>query len=164
MTFIAKSTWVFPICDLIINQRSSLVKSTDFNNTLIILKNFLDWFTLKPKIHDSNHQPQLVKEGNIWWCSIGQNIGTEIYGKGKNFSRPVIIHTKLSRYTFLVIPCSTQIKEGSWFVSFCHQNKQMVAILSQIKIVDYRRLENKIGDVDDKDYQDIKKAFVKLYS
>lgn len=127
-------------------------------------KNFEDWFTLKPKLDSQIHQPQLVKQGNIWWCSVGENIGAEISGKGKSFSRPVIIHTKLSKYTFLVIPCSTQIKKGSWFVSFFHKSKQMVAVLSQIKIVDYRRLENKIGDIDDKDYQDIKTAFNNLYS
>ena len=40
----------------------------------------------------------------------------------------------------------------------------MVAVLSQIKVVDYRRLENKIGDIDDKDYWDIKTAFTNLYS
>ena len=37
MTFIAKGTWVFPICDLIINQRRLLVKYTDFNDNLIML-------------------------------------------------------------------------------------------------------------------------------
>jgi mRNA interferase MazF len=126
-------------------------------------KKYTEWFNLKPKIDLKSNQPQFVKEGNLWWCNMGENIGSEINGKGKNFSRPVIIHTKLSKYTFLVIPCSTQIKEGSWFVKFIHQSKEMIAVLSQIKIIDYRRLENKIGDLDEKDYTDIKNAFLNLY-
>ena len=30
------------------------------------MKNFEDWFELKPKLDSQNHQPQLVKQGNIW--------------------------------------------------------------------------------------------------
>ena len=27
----------------------------------------------------------LFKEGDIWWCSLGINLGTESFGKGKTF-------------------------------------------------------------------------------
>ena len=128
------------------------------------IKNFLDWFTIKPKLDKSNHLPPLVQEGHFWWCYCGSNIGTEIDGKGQNLARPCVIYKKLSRYTFLVIPCSTKIKEGSWFVRFVHGGVEQVAVLSQIRVIDYRRLKNKIGEMDLKDFEDICKAFDNLYS
>ena len=63
----------------------------------------------------------------------------------------------------MVIPCSTQAKEGSWFAKFNHKSKEMVACLHQAKVIDYRRLHNSMGNIDDKDFGDIKTAFKKLY-
>ncbi len=128
------------------------------------IKNFLDWFTLKPKLDQNNHKPPLVEEGNLWWCHLGENIGTEISGKGEKFTRPVIIFKKISRYTFLVIPTSTQIKTGSWFVFFVHQNIDMVACLHQIRVIDYRRLFNKKGFLEEKDFEKIKQGFIDFYA
>jgi mRNA interferase MazF len=127
-------------------------------------KNFVDWFNLKPKLDISNNQPPLVDEGQIWWCHLGENIGTEISGKGQKYTRPVVIYKKLSRYTFLVIPCSTKLKEGSWFVKFVHKNIEQIAVLNQIRIIDYRRLDDKIGILSVDDFDAIKTGFKKLYS
>ena len=104
------------------------------NNEMSIIinfkKNFADWFLQKPKIDCNSKKPPFVKEGQIYWCSIGENIGTEISGKGEIFTRPVVIHTKLSKFTFLVIPTSTKIKDGSWFVKFTHNKIRMIACLN----------------------------------
>jgi mRNA-degrading endonuclease toxin of MazEF toxin-antitoxin module len=134
------------------------------NNIINFIQQQLQkWSVLKSKIESKVKNPPSVKEGQIWWTIIGQNIGSEIYGKGQTFSRPVIIYKKLSKYTFLVIPTSTKIKTGSWYCRFYHSKKEMVAVLSQIKVIDFKRLENQIGDIDNKDFQNIKKAFLSLY-
>jgi mRNA interferase MazF len=54
-------------------------------------KNFEDWGNLKPKLDESDHKPPFAKEGEVWWCNCGENIGSEIYGKGKKFLRPFAI-------------------------------------------------------------------------
>jgi hypothetical protein len=55
----------------------------------------LDWWKVNVLLKDK--QPnRLFKEGDIWWCSIGMNVGVEIFGKGKYFARPVIIFKKFS--------------------------------------------------------------------
>ena len=112
----------------------------------------------------------MVEEGNVWWCRMGENVGVEINGKGKDFTRPVIIHTKFTATSFLVIPMTTKLeyksgdkKEGSWFTSFRHQGVDNLACLSQIRVVDYRRLKNKMGYLDDKDFGRICVAFEKVY-
>jgi mRNA interferase MazF len=127
------------------------------------IKRFQEWFAVKPKLDESNSKPPFTKEGQMWWCSVGENIGTEISGKSSNFTRPVVILKKLSRYQFMVIPCSTKIKEGSWYVQFNHRDKKQVANLSQARTVDFRRLTTLMGDLDNKDFIDIKNGFLNLY-
>ncbi len=39
------------------------------------------------RLDDSEHVPPLFKESDIWWCHLGDNIGTEISGKGDMFDR-----------------------------------------------------------------------------
>jgi mRNA interferase MazF len=127
------------------------------------IKNFVDWFKLKTDLNNHDYNPPLTKERELWWCSVGENIGTEISGKGTKFNRPVIIFKKLSKYTFFVIPTSTQIKEGSWFVPFVRNGKSMMACLHQARIVDYRRLDDRIGVMSSHDYELVKKGFASLY-
>ena len=56
-----------------------------------MLKRFLEWIGLKEKLHHTEHQPPLFKEGEVWWCYIGENVGVEVNGKGKQFTRPALI-------------------------------------------------------------------------
>jgi len=127
------------------------------------IKNFLEWFSLKPKLDGLNHKPPFFKDREIWWCHLGENIGTEISGKSASFTRPVIVLKKLSKHTALIVPTSTKIKQGTWFVYFIHKNKEMVACLHQIKVIDYRRFQDYIGQVDTKDFSHIKIQLKKLY-
>ncbi len=53
-------------------------------------KDFDKWN--KQKIHiDKLDHFQHPKVGEIWWCRVGLNIGTEIYGKGNEYTRPVLV-------------------------------------------------------------------------
>ena len=52
---------------------------------------FLEWIGLKQKLHQGTQSPPLVTAGDIWWASVGQNVGSENNGKSRLFSRPVII-------------------------------------------------------------------------
>jgi mRNA interferase MazF len=131
---------------------------------MTFLKNFLDWFKLKPKLDSHNHKPPFVSEGQIFWCHLGENIGTEISGKSHLYTRPIIIAKKLSRHTFLIIPTSTQIKSGSWFSYFVHNKIEMVACLHQIRVIDYRRLQTLIGEIDSNDFKKIKQDLNNLYN
>lgn len=76
-----------------------------------------DWNNIKKKIAKSNHKPPFFREGDIWWVSVGYNIGNEVYGKGKLFARPVLILKKFNKYQFLGIPFSSQIKNNPYYVT-----------------------------------------------
>jgi mRNA interferase MazF len=129
-----------------------------------MLKKFLDWIGLKEKIHTTSVGPLYFKEGEIWWCAIGENIGVEINGKGKMFSRPIFVYKKLSKAGFIGIPLSTQSKEGTWYISFSFQNKNIVANLAQVRFFSTFRLYKKMGALDDSDIGKIKSGFLRLYS
>ncbi len=127
------------------------------------MKNFTQWFLLKPKLDSSTHQAPFVSEGDIWWASIGENVGSEIGGKSDLFSRPVIIYKKLAHGFYFVIPTSTKQKEGSWYVSFTHKDVSTVACLHQARSVDHRRLSTKLGSLSLDDFTSIKTGFHALY-
>lgn len=128
-----------------------------------MLKNFLEWTHLKEKLHDKESVPPFVSEREIWWASVGENIGSEINGKSKHFSRPVIVFKKLAHGFYFVIPTTTQKKEGSWYVHFRQHEKDMYACLHQARAIDYRRLSSKLGTLDDSDAKKVKAGFDELF-
>ena len=127
------------------------------------MKRFLEWIGFKQRLHEKEHQPPLVSKADLWWASVGENIGSEINGKSEQFSRPVIIYKKLSHGFYFVIPTTTKERDGSWYVSFRHQDRQVVACLHQARAMDYRRLSSKLGTLDDEDFSKVKKGFDALY-
>ncbi len=126
-------------------------------------KRFFEWFPLKRTLHDREQKPPYVSEGDIWWASIGENVGSEINGKSNLFSRPVIIYKKLAHGFYFVVPTTTQEKQGSWFVAFRQQAKTMIACLHQARAIDHRRLSSKLGTLDDEDFERVKHHFRVLY-
>jgi mRNA interferase MazF len=128
-----------------------------------MLKDFVRWFKLKEELHARDQRPPLVSERDIWWASVGENVGSEINGKSRLFSRPVIVYKKLSHGFYFVIPTTTQSKTGSWFVSFRQQGKEMMACLHQSRAIDHRRLSSKLGTLDDEDFVNIRAGFNRLF-
>lgn len=127
------------------------------------MKNFRDWIALKERLHETDHKPPHVSEGDIWWASVGENVGSEINGKSNLFSRPVVILKKLSHGFYFVVPTTTRDRAGTWFVPFRQQARTMVACLHQARSLDHRRLSSKLGALDDEDFERVKAGFRTLY-
>ena len=124
-------------------------------------KDFDAW-NLKKKEFDKNKRDLLFKEGEIWWCSLGVNIGEEVYGKGSSFRRPVIVFKKLSRNSCIVIPTSTQKREGSWYHYLRVQNIERWALMHQARFVSANRLYVRESALSDDDFSGLKKSVAKL--
>jgi mRNA interferase MazF len=127
------------------------------------IKRFLEWIGLKERLHGKICKAPYVNEGEIWWASLGENIGSEINGKSKIFTRPVVVLRKLTHSFYLVAPTTSQERNGSWYVHFRQSNKDMRACLHQIRTIDYRRLYSKLGRLDDVDFAHVKDGFNRLY-
>jgi len=119
-----------------------------------------EWNTIKKRIGESNHKPPFFKEGDIWWLSVGYNIGNEVYGKGVNFVRPVLVLRKFNRYLFLGVPLSSKLKVNPYYVEIRNGKKKVSALISQIRVFSFKRMSNKQGEVDEEDFQKIQKSVI----
>jgi len=127
------------------------------------MKNFLEWIKVKEKLHNVKNNPPLVAERDLWWIGFGENVGSEINGKSKVFTRPGLVLKKLSHGFYLIAPTTSQEKEGSWYVKITQGDKEMYVCLHQIRVVDYRRLFSRLGKLDGDDYKKVKESFINLY-
>ncbi len=120
------------------------------------MKKFDEWNSLKKKIN-SKIKFVIPKEREIYWASIGTNIGFEQDGKGTEFSRPVLIFKTFSKNIFYAIPLSSKRKYGSWFFEFSFiKNEISTALIVQSKILDTKRLENRLGMIGKDDFESLK--------
>ena len=125
-------------------------------------KDFDGWNELKKEL-DNKNSFLPIKEGEVWWCSIGINIGVEMCGKGEKFSRPVVVLKKLSRFGFYGVPLTSQFHDGNWFVEFEFKNKKQYASLAQVRIISTCRLTNRMGTLPMSDYLKIKDGYLRLH-
>ena len=51
-------------------------------------RDYKEWMPIKADTHNAGRY-RTFSEGQIWWCIWGENVGTEIDGKGELFLRPV---------------------------------------------------------------------------
>jgi mRNA interferase MazF len=122
----------------------------------------LEWCKIAVSLR-LKRQKILFKEGEIWWCSIGMNVGIEVFGKGSRFTRPVLIFKKLDSDSFLGIPLTSQPKEGDWYSPIRYDGAESMALLAQARVFDSCRLTKRIGTLDSPNFQAIKAAFGKFY-
>ena len=74
-------------------------------------KEYNSWNLLKQKL-DSKKRNRWTNLRDVWWVSLGENIGTEENGKGETFVRPVLILKVFGEASTLVIPLTSSQKEG----------------------------------------------------
>lgn len=123
------------------------------------MSEFDEWNKRKQNIHLKNKRVY-VKEGEIRWCQLGQNIGYEECGTGKDFDRPVLIVKIFSRETCLVVPLTSSAKKHRFRFEINNKSK---ALLSQIKTIDTKRLSRLIYKIRIQDFKQIKKAIQDLF-
>lgn len=128
-----------------------------------MLKRFLEWIGLKEKLHGSEHKPPLFKEGEIWWCYVGENIGIEANGKGERFTRPIFIFKKYDKYSFLGLPLSTKSKTGSWYAPIVFGGQNQIITLMQGRVFDYRRLKEKMGELEEHEADKVRGLYFALH-
>ena len=126
-------------------------------------KDFKEWHTKKESIENRPSSRLFFHEREVWWCALGENIGFEQDGKGKQFLRPVLVFKKFNNEVFWAIPLSTRIKDSRFYFSIkLADNIPRVAILSQLRLIDAKRLVDKIGVVNKESLHSIEKAVVRL--
>lgn len=119
-------------------------------------KDFIQWHGRKRYIeHD---RPRIFfKEREVFLCHLGENIGFEQDGRGDDFLRPVVVLKKFNLEVLWAVPLTRTEKENDYFFPFVFDgNKKSVAVLSQIRLVDAKRLKYKMGDIKPTDFESMK--------
>lgn len=125
-------------------------------------KNFDEWNIQKKEIHNFGKN-KFYRIREIWWCSLGVNIGFEQDGTRGEKSRPVLILKGLSRNTCLVVPLTTSNEQHSMRIVLGKvDGKGASVIISQIRVVDTKRLFRKIKKLNKEKFEEIKKAVKNL--
>lgn len=107
------------------------------------------WLQQKILLDERPHPTFYFYEREIWWASLGKNIGHEIDGKNKEFSRPVLVLKRYSSTMALVLPLTTQLKPDKQFQFQIIVNNELMAILlEQPKTISSKRFSKKITKID----------------
>ncbi len=121
-------------------------------------KDFDNWNSQKKHISESCIT-KFYRAREIWWCSLGLNVGFEQDGKGVEYERPILVLRAFNRYVCLVVPLTTSQKKNPYHVSAGIVNsKPSFAIISQLRLVDTKRFINRIEVLNEEIFQEIKNA------
>ena len=124
------------------------------------MKQFDKWNEVKKRT-DKVQMHFKIKPREIFWVKIGQNIGHEEFGKGKEFVRPVIMIRQLTSDLFIGVPTTTSKKENNDYfhnINYLNHKKDKVhsvAMLLQFRTYSKKRLLSKMGTVNKNEFDEI---------
>jgi len=125
------------------------------------MEEYDNWSKLKKSL-SVKQSKVFFHEREIWYCSLGKNIGYEEDGKNELFERPVLIIRKFNNDIFLAIPSTSSKKDNDYYHQYELNNETYASILSQIRLLDRRRLSRKIGMIKEVDFKEIIKKIHNL--
>lgn len=126
------------------------------------IEKYNNWNIKKQEIQFSDIEETYFKEGDIWWCSLGQNIGSESYGKGGDYRRPILVIRKLSEDLCIALPLTSKKKVGTWFVDILLNDESRCVMLYQIRTLNRKRFQRKMGEVSIENFIKVKEKLESL--
>ncbi|MCF7834200.1 MAG: type II toxin-antitoxin system PemK/MazF family toxin [Candidatus Pacebacteria bacterium] len=124
------------------------------------MKDF-DFWNKKKKILEEKRNKNLVfNERDIWWCSIGLNIGSEQDGKNELFERPVLVIKKFNKKVCWVLPITRKNKEGYYYHVLDYNFEKSFVILSQLRLISTKRFTRFIRKISSDQFEIIKGKLV----
>ncbi len=127
-----------------------------------MIKHFIDWILTKIIIDKTPRNDLIINEGQVYWCFMGENVGFEQNGKGEYFHRPVLVFKKFSNYIFWGIPMSTKNKDNKYYIKILLKDVEQSAIISQLRVLDSKRLYLFIGYISKQDFNKIESKVINL--
>ena len=120
-------------------------------------KDFDGWNEIKKQTNESTFT-DFVHTREVWWCSLGINIGFEQDGKHDSFERPILVLRKFNKNVVLAIPLTTRVKKNPYHVTFMHERQEYSALISQIQLVSTKRLKRRMYRMDSTIFKNIRDA------
>jgi mRNA interferase MazF len=129
---------------------------------MVVMEKDFDAWNIKKQELDVNRRKLIFKEGEIWWCSLGINIGEEAYGKGVAFRRPVLVLKKLSFNSCIVIPTTTKEHAGIWYYHVNVARKDRWFMMHQVRFISANRMYVRESILSKEQFIELKKAVARL--
>lgn len=104
-------------------------------------KDFDSWNIEKKRLQETGREDFIFRERDIWWCSIGINIGTEEDGKNDLFERPVLIIRKFNSKMVWGVPVTSRNRISPYHFMLEHGENRNSAILSQMRTISIKRFK-----------------------
>jgi len=122
---------------------------------------FDKWNNLKKSL-DLKKTNKQAREGEIWWCGVGRNIGSEINGKSQFFSRPVLIYKRYSEYLIKVIPVTSKEHTPPFYYRTFFEGRDPDLALHQSRTISSSRIYSRICELGTEKFPAIKRAWTNL--
>jgi mRNA-degrading endonuclease toxin of MazEF toxin-antitoxin module len=95
----------------------------------------------------------------VWWCTLGLNVGNEVDGTGSDHDRPVVVIRPFNAQTFFGVALTGHQRTGRYYFPLgIIDDREAAANLSQVRLLDTKRLIRKIGMLDEKTFRQLSKA------
>ena len=121
-------------------------------------KDFDGWNEQKKRTHE-RPRALFYHDRELWWCTLGVNVGSEQDGSGGEYRRPILVLKGLGPDTCLAIPLTTSARTHPLRPSIGKvEGKDAHALLSQMRVIDTKRLVRKIGYLDKTIFEEIRKT------
>ena len=118
------------------------------------IKDFDNWNSTKKHLNNAH----VVIQANwreVWWCSLGINVGAEIDGKNETFERPVLVLKRISAESVIALPLTTKGSADLHHIAIEHNGKTSFVKLSQIRTISTKRLRRKLFTLSEDVFVDI---------
>jgi len=116
-------------------------------------KEFDQWNERKKQANGKEIDRNLfLHEREVWWCSVGVNVGVEIDGKNNDFERPVLLIKKFNGLMFWGVPLTSRAKENPYIVRVEHPRGVSYANISQLRLFSSKRILRKVGVISEKSF------------
>ena len=120
------------------------------------VQKFLSWTSLKIEKEMQDDPEFYFHEREIWWASLGANIGFEQDGKNSNFERPVLVLKKFNRFVFWMVPLTSTIKDNQYYFKTEYEGNEYSIILSQVRLISSKRLLRKVRTLPEEEFDEVK--------
>ncbi|MEK7645463.1 MAG: type II toxin-antitoxin system PemK/MazF family toxin [Patescibacteria group bacterium] len=115
-------------------------------------KDFDRWNEKKKYIHGKEYIP-FFHEREVWWCSLGLNVGYEQDG-GEGFERPMLVVKKFNKDVFWALPFTTSHKQNQYHFPIFGEEGSVI-ILSQLRLMSSKRLERYVYKMSEEHFREV---------
>ncbi|MCX6751195.1 MAG: type II toxin-antitoxin system PemK/MazF family toxin [Candidatus Nomurabacteria bacterium] len=134
------------------------------------MKDYFKWHAIKSDIENSGKEI-LFRDREIWWCSLGENVGFEQDGKNEKYERPVLVFRKFNKGMFWGLPLTSKEKNDSFHYKLTlhikNENDEIeekisMVILSQLRLLSGKRLIRRVARINENNFKEIENKVISL--